>query len=91
MHCLFYYYYNISFYFCRKTAACHFQTIKYICNCLEQFKKLSENCIQDLIKIVGELSQISIRPIELKNMFKLLRTEKEFPKSKELIHVSFHV
>ncbi|XP_039966909.1 neurobeachin-like protein 1 isoform X2 [Bactrocera tryoni] len=68
-----------------KSVACDNRTIKAICECLHQYEKLAESCIQNFIKLIEELSKISIIPIELKRIFSLLREESGFPQSKQLL------
>ncbi|XP_054734864.1 neurobeachin-like protein 1 isoform X2 [Anastrepha obliqua] len=68
-----------------KSAACDNRTIKAACECLHQYEKLTETCIQNFIKLIEELSKVSIIPIELKRVFSLLREESGFPQSKQLL------
>ncbi|XP_067645670.1 neurobeachin-like protein 1 isoform X2 [Eurosta solidaginis] len=68
-----------------KSIACDNRTIKAVCECLHHYEKLAENCIQNFIKLIEELSKVSIIPIELKRIFSLLREESGFPQSKQLL------
>uniref|UniRef100_A0A0K8W1H1 Neurobeachin-like protein 1 n=1 Tax=Bactrocera latifrons TaxID=174628 RepID=A0A0K8W1H1_BACLA len=68
-----------------KSVSCDNRTIKAVCECLHQYEKLAESCIQNFIKLIEELSKISIIPIELKRIFSLLREESGFPQSKQLL------
>ncbi|XP_055846151.1 neurobeachin-like protein 1 isoform X1 [Episyrphus balteatus] len=68
-----------------KSVACENRTIKAACECLQHFEKLSEICIQNLIKLIEELSKLSIIPIELKRVMSLLKNETKFPQSKQLL------
>ncbi|XP_011184852.2 neurobeachin-like protein 1 isoform X2 [Zeugodacus cucurbitae] len=68
-----------------KSVACDNRTIKAVCECLHQYEQLAESCIQNFIKLIEELSKISIIPIELKRIFSLLREESGFPQSKQLL------
>lgn len=52
---------------------------------MHQYEKLAESCIQNFIKLIEELSKVSIIPIELKRIFSLLREESGFPQSKQLL------
>ncbi|KAM7358806.1 neurobeachin-like protein 1 isoform 2-T3 [Cochliomyia hominivorax] len=68
-----------------KSVACESRIIKSICLCLHRYNKLSDQCIQNYIKLIEELSKLSIIPIELKSIFSLLRKESQFPHSKQLL------
>ncbi|KNC29634.1 hypothetical protein FF38_00632 [Lucilia cuprina] len=68
-----------------KSIACESRIIKSICLCLHRYEKLSDQCIQNYIKLIEELSKLSIIPIELKSIFSLLRKESKFPHSKQLL------
>ncbi|XP_073843399.1 neurobeachin-like protein 1 isoform X2 [Musca autumnalis] len=68
-----------------KTIACESRIIRNICQCLHQSDKLSDQCIQTYIKLIEELSKLSIIPIELKSIFSLLRKESKFPHHKQLL------
>ncbi|XP_016965491.1 neurobeachin-like protein 1 isoform X2 [Drosophila biarmipes] len=67
-----------------KSVACGSRVIKAVCGCLLKAESLAENCVQNLIKLIEELSKLSIVPAELKCIFTLLRQETKFPQSKQL-------
>ncbi|EDW34755.1 GL12834 [Drosophila persimilis] len=67
-----------------KSVACDSRVIKAVCGCLLQSDSLAENCVQNLIKLIEELSKISIVPGELKCIFTLLRQGTKFPQSRQL-------
>ncbi|KAL9909105.1 neurobeachin-like protein 1 isoform 2-T2 [Glossina fuscipes fuscipes] len=70
-----------------KSIACENRIIRSVCCCLQDFHKLSDTCIQNCIKLIEELSKLSILPIELKSIFSLLRKESAFPHSKQLLQM----
>uniref|UniRef100_A0A1A9ZKD9 Uncharacterized protein n=1 Tax=Glossina pallidipes TaxID=7398 RepID=A0A1A9ZKD9_GLOPL len=70
-----------------KSIACANRIIRSVCGCLQDFHKLSDICIQNCIKLIEELSKLSILPIELKSIFSLLRKESAFPHSKQLLQM----
>lgn len=53
-----------------------------------QSELLAEACAQNLIKLIEELSKLSIVPVELKCIFALLRRGEEFAQCKQLQQVS---
>nr|NP_647869.3 uncharacterized protein Dmel_CG43367, isoform D [Drosophila melanogaster]AAF47858.3 uncharacterized protein Dmel_CG43367, isoform D [Drosophila melanogaster] len=67
-----------------KTVACGSHIIKAVCGCLLTAESLAENCVQNLIKLIEELSKLSIVPAELKCIFSLLRQGTKFPQFKQL-------
>ncbi|XP_034109719.1 neurobeachin-like protein 1 isoform X1 [Drosophila albomicans] len=67
-----------------KTVACGSRVVKAVCACLSRAATLSEICAQNLIKLIEELSKLSIVPVELKCIFALLRQGAEFPQHKQL-------
>ncbi|XP_034121153.1 neurobeachin-like protein 1 isoform X2 [Drosophila guanche] len=67
-----------------KSVACDSRVIKAVCGCLLQSDSLAENCVQNLIKLIEELSKISIVPGELKCIFTLLREGTKFSQSRQL-------
>ncbi|BFF98031.1 neurobeachin-like protein 1 [Drosophila madeirensis] len=67
-----------------KSVACDSRVIKAVCGCLLQADALAENCVQNLIKLIEELSKISIVPGELKCIFTLLREGTKFAQSRQL-------
>ncbi|XP_044313954.1 neurobeachin-like protein 1 isoform X2 [Drosophila rhopaloa] len=67
-----------------KSVACGSHIIKAVCGCLLKAESLAENCVQNLIKLIEELSKLSIVPAELKCIFMLLRQGTKFPQSKQL-------
>lgn len=71
--------------------ACEHHVIRSICFSLKKFTKLSETCIKNYIKLIEELSKLSILPVELKGIFRLLRNQSDFPFCKEMLRVSFAV
>ncbi|XP_037907722.1 neurobeachin-like protein 1 isoform X2 [Hermetia illucens] len=77
-----------------KSVACEERIIKVICQRLLEFNKLSQICIQNLIKLIEELAKHSITPVELKLIFWLLREKADFPQSKQLfqtiVTISLH-
>ncbi|XP_075164730.1 neurobeachin-like protein 1 isoform X1 [Haematobia irritans] len=68
-----------------KTIACETRIIKSVAVCLHHSEKLTNQCIQNYIKLIEELSKLSITPIELKCIFSLLRKESKFPQHKQLL------
>ncbi|KPU78624.1 uncharacterized protein Dana_GF10562, isoform B [Drosophila ananassae] len=67
-----------------KSVACGSHVIKAVCGCLLKAESLGENCVQNLIKLIEELSKLSIVPVELKCIFALLRQGTKFPQNKQL-------
>ncbi|XP_036671789.3 neurobeachin-like protein 1 isoform X2 [Drosophila suzukii] len=67
-----------------KSVACGSRIIKAVCGCLLTAESLAENCVQNLIKLIEELSKLSIVPSELKCIFTLLRQGTKFPQNKQL-------
>ncbi|XP_017126991.1 neurobeachin-like protein 1 isoform X3 [Drosophila elegans] len=67
-----------------KSVACGSHIIKAVCGCLLKAESLAENCVQNLIKLIEELSKLSIVPAELKCIFMLLRQGTKFPQNKQL-------
>ncbi|XP_052847786.1 neurobeachin-like protein 1 isoform X3 [Drosophila gunungcola] len=67
-----------------KSVACGSHIIKAVCGCLLKAESLAENCVQNLIKLIEELSKLSIVPAELKCIFMLLRQGTRFPQNKQL-------
>ncbi|XP_044250350.1 neurobeachin-like protein 1 isoform X3 [Drosophila takahashii] len=67
-----------------KSVACGSHIIKAVCGCLLTAESLAENCVQNLIKLIEELSKLSIVPAELKCIFTLLRQGTKFPQNKQL-------
>lgn len=73
-----------------KEVICKYKLINQVSNQLllssnDPTKKLSSKCVQCLIRLIEELSKYHIDPIELKNLFKLLRNDVEnFHYKKEL-------
>lgn len=70
--------------------ACGSHIIKAVCGCLLTAESLAENCVQNLIKLIEELSKLSIVPAELKCIFSLLRQGTKFPQFKQLQQVKFY-
>jgi len=68
-------------------VACGSRIIKAVCGCLLTAESLAENCVQNLIKLIEELSKLSIVPSELKCIFTLLRQGTKFPQNKQLQQV----
>ncbi|XP_039229951.1 neurobeachin-like protein 1 isoform X2 [Drosophila yakuba] len=67
-----------------KSVACGSHIIKAVCSCLLTAESLAENCVQNLIKLIEELSKLSIVPAELKCILSLLRQGTKFPQFKQL-------
>ncbi|KQS43568.1 neurobeachin-like protein 1 isoform X1 [Drosophila erecta] len=67
-----------------KSVACGSHIIKAVCGCLLTAESMGENCVQNLIKLIEELSKLSIVPVELKCIFSLLRQGTKFPQFKQL-------
>ncbi|XP_039488181.1 neurobeachin-like protein 1 isoform X4 [Drosophila santomea] len=67
-----------------KSVACGSHIIKAVCSCLMTAETLAENCVQNLIKLIEELSKLSIVPAELKCILSLLRQGTKFPQFKQL-------
>lgn len=67
-----------------KTVACGSRVVKAVCLCLLRSEVLAENCAQNLIKLIEELSKLSIVPVELKCIFALLRQGTKFAQYKQL-------
>ncbi|KAL7731998.1 hypothetical protein ACLKA6_015762 [Drosophila palustris] len=67
-----------------KTVACASRVVRAVCACLLRGETLSEMCVQTLIKLIEELSKLSIVPVELKCIFGLLREGAQFPQHKQL-------
>lgn len=61
------------------------QLIKSICQTLRHASLLSKKAATDLIRLVEELAHHSISPIELKQLFHLLREDENFDYHKELL------
>lgn len=62
--------------------------VKAVCVCLLRSELLAEICAQNLIKLIEELSKLSIVPVELKCIFALLRQGTNFAQCKQLQQVS---
>lgn len=62
--------------------------MKAVCGCLLRGESLGESCAQNLIKLIEELSKLSIVPAELKCIFALLRQGPQFAQHKQLQQVS---
>lgn len=71
-----------------KTVACGSRVVKAACVCLLRSELLAESCAQNLIKLIEELSKLSIVPVELKCIFALLRQGTKFAQYKQLQQVS---
>lgn len=71
-----------------KTVACGSRVVKAVCGCLLRGDLLGETCAQNLIKLIEELSKLSIVPAELKCIFALLRQGPQFQQHKQLQQVS---
>lgn len=71
-----------------KTVACGSRVVKAVCGCLLRGESLGESCAQNLIKLIEELSKLSIVPAELKCIFALLRQGPQFAQHKQLQQVS---
>ncbi|XP_030380341.1 neurobeachin-like protein 1 isoform X2 [Scaptodrosophila lebanonensis] len=67
-----------------KNIACGSRVIKAACTCLLRYDVLSEAAIQNIIRLIEELSKVSIVPVELKCIFALLRQGSKFAQSKQL-------
>ncbi|XP_015015894.2 neurobeachin-like protein 1 isoform X1 [Drosophila mojavensis] len=67
-----------------KTVACGSRVVKAACVCLLRSELLAESCAQNLIKLIEELSKLSIVPVELKCIFALLRQGTKFAQYKQL-------
>ncbi|XP_043650121.1 neurobeachin-like protein 1 isoform X1 [Drosophila teissieri] len=67
-----------------KSVACGSHIIKAVCGCLLTAESLAENCVQNLIKLIEELSKLSIVPAELKCILSLLRQGTKFAQFKQL-------
>ncbi|ALC44024.1 CG43367 [Drosophila busckii] len=67
-----------------KTVACESLVVKAVCACLLHGATLSEPCVQQLIKLIEELSKLSIVPAELKCILALLREGSTFAHFKQL-------
>ncbi|XP_068150111.1 LOW QUALITY PROTEIN: neurobeachin-like protein 1 [Drosophila tropicalis] len=73
-----------TFNYATKSMACDYRVIKAVCGCLMQAEALSDTCILNLIKLIEELSKLSILPMELKCIFALLRKGTKFTQIKQL-------
>ncbi|XP_001983501.2 neurobeachin-like protein 1 isoform X2 [Drosophila grimshawi] len=68
-----------------KTVSCRSRVVKAVCACLLRGgDALAETCAQNLIKLIEELSKLSIVPVELKSIFALLRPGTQFAQLKQL-------
>jgi len=72
-------------------VACGSRIIKAVCGCLLTAESLADNCVQNLIKLIEELSKLSIVPSELKCIFTLLRQGTKFPQNKQLQQVKLNL
>ncbi|XP_058454329.1 neurobeachin-like protein 1 isoform X1 [Malaya genurostris] len=75
-----------------KHSICEQRMIKRIVLCcLEDQNRLSAKCSITLLKLIEELAKYSILPIELKCLFRLLRSELNFEYRKHLVEVILRV
>lgn len=73
-----------SLIFRSKRTVSNREFIKTICDVLKHSSILRGKCVIDLIKLIEELARCSISPIELKNIFYLLREKENFDYRKQL-------
>lgn len=74
---------HLQFY--SKTIASQEHVIKTVCQTLRYSSVLHKKCAIGLIKLIEEIARYSIRPIELKNIFYLLREIENFDYRKQLL------